>query len=240
MIRAFSLAFGQMSDPALRRYLGVSAACTIAAFLVIWGFGLFLLITKVQIPSFDLFGYEIALNTFTDVLGAIILFLLLGLMFPSLLMVVVGFFLEDVAQVVEDRHYPSLGRARDQTIAETIRITLKFAGLSIVLNLLALPVFLLLLFVPPFNLFVFYALNGYLLGREYYELVAYRRLAPPVADRMRRAVGAKLFLVGVVFAVLMSVPVLNLIVPIVATAVMVHLIQAWCGQFGQVQSGGAI
>ena len=94
--------------------------------------------------------------------------------------------------------------------------------------------------MPPFNLFVFYALNGYLLGREYYELVAYRRLAPPVADRMRRAVGAKLFLVGVVFAVLMSVPVLNLIVPIVATAVMVHLIQAWCGQFGQVQSGGAI
>ena len=144
-----------------------------------------------------------------------------------MLIVIVGFLLDDAAQVVEDRHYPHLGQARDQTVSETIRITLKFAGLSILLNLLALPLFLLLLFVPPFNLFVFYALNGYLLGREYYELVAYRRLAPPVANRLRQMYAVRLFMVGVVIAVLMSVPVLNLIVPIVATAAMVHLVYEW-------------
>jgi uncharacterized protein involved in cysteine biosynthesis len=143
------------------------------------------------------------------------------------LIVIVSFFLDDAAGVVEERHYTHLGPARDQTVSETIRITLKFAALSIVLNLLALPLFLLLLFIPPFNLFVFYGLNGYLLGREYYELVAYRRLAPPAADRLRRSVAVKLFMVGIVIAVLMSVPVLNLIVPIVATAAMVHLVHDW-------------
>lgn len=227
MFRAFSLAFGQLSDPALKRYIGLSAVCTLAAFLVIWGFGLFLLFATTEVPTFELFGYTIALDAFADILGAILLFLLLGLMFPSLLIVIVSFFLEDAVKVVEERHYPGLGPARDQTVTETIRITLKFAGLSIVLNLLALPLFLLLLFIPPFNLFVFYGLNGYLLGREYYELVAYRRLAPQTADRLRRTVAVKLFVVGVVIAVLMSVPVLNLIVPIVATAAMVHLVQDW-------------
>jgi len=227
MIRAFSLAFQQLSDPRLGRYVGLSAACTLAAFLVVWGFGLFLLFTNTEVPSFEVWGYTVALDAFADVAGAIMLFLLLGLMFPSLLIVIVGFFLEDAAQVVEDRFYPALGPARDRTVTETIRITLKFAALSIVLNLLALPLFLILLFLPPFNLFVFYALNGYLLGREYYELVAYRRFAPLTADHLRRTYAAKLFVVGVVIAVLMSVPVLNLIVPIVATAAMVHLVQDW-------------
>lgn len=234
MIRAFSLAFGQLSDPALRRYVRLSALCTFAAFLAIWGFGLFVLFTQVEVPSFELMGYTISLDAVTDWFGAILLFLLLGLMFPSLLLVIVSFFLEDAAQVVEERYYPNLGPARHQTVSETIRITLKFAALSIVLNLLALPVFLLLLFFPPFNLFVFYALNGYLLSREYYELVAYRRLTPPVADRLRHSVAAKLFMVGVIIAVLMSVPVLNLIVPVVATAAMVHLVQEWRQRAGGV------
>jgi uncharacterized protein involved in cysteine biosynthesis len=150
MVRAFSLAFGQLSDPALKRYIGLSAVCTLAAFLVIWGFGLFLLFANTEVPSFELFGTTIALDTFADVLGAILLFLLLGLMFPSLLIVIVSFFLDDAARIVEERHYPHLGPARDQTVTETIRITLKFAALSIVLNLLALPLFLLLLFIPPF------------------------------------------------------------------------------------------
>ncbi len=230
MIRAFSKAFGQLSDPALRRYLWISVGATLAAFLVLWGLALFAL-SITEIPSFELFGYNLALDGIADVFGAILTFLALGLVFPSLLMVIIGFFLEDIAQIVEDRHYPALGLGRDQTVTEVLRITAKFAALSIVLNLLALPVFLLLIFLPPFNLFVFYALNGYLLGREYYELVAYRRLEPVPAQRLRRVVAAKLFLVGVVIAVLMSVPVLNLIVPIVATAAMVHLVQDWRTRF---------
>lgn len=226
MIRAFTRAFGQLSDPALRRYLWISVGVTLAVFLILWGLGLFAL-RVTEIPPFDLFGYTVALDGVADVFGAIVVFLALGLMFPSVLIVIMGFFLDAIAQIVEDRHYPGLGAAREQNVTEVIRIVLKFAALSIALNLLALPIFLFLIFLPPFNLFVFYALNGYLLGREYYELVAYRRLSPVPARRLRRVCGAKLFLVGVVIAVLMSVPGLNLIVPIVATAAMVHLVQDW-------------
>jgi CysZ protein len=46
---------------------------------------------------------------------------------------------------------------------------LRLTVLTLLLNLLALPVYLLL---PGINLFLFLALNGYLLGREYFEVVA--------------------------------------------------------------------
>jgi CysZ protein len=226
MIRAFARAFGQLSEPALRRYVWISVAATLAAFLLLWGAAIAAL-TYTSLPSFELFGTAWDLDFVADLVGAIAVFLLLGLMFPALLIVIVGFFLDGVADVVEARHYPALGPARDQSAAEIIAITAKFAVLSIVLNLLALPVFLLLIFVPPFNFFVFYALNGYLLGREYFELVAHRRMDPQGAFRLRRAYGGPLFVTGVAIAMMTSVPGLNLIVPIVATAAMIHLVHGW-------------
>jgi CysZ protein len=226
MIRAFARAFGQLNEPELRRYVGISIAATLAAFLLLWGVAIAAL-TYTTLPSFDLFGWTFDLDFVADIAGAIAVFLLLGLMFPALLIVIVSFFLDGVADAVEGRHYPGLGPARDQGIAEIVAITAKFAALTIVLNLLALPVFLLLIFLPPFNFFVFYALNGYLLGREYYELVAHRRMDPQGALRLRRAFGGQLFVTGVVIAMLTSVPGLNLIVPIVATAAMVHLVHKW-------------
>ncbi len=233
MIRAFSLAFRQLPEPELRRYLVISVVATLVAFLVLWG-AVVAALSATSIPSFELFDRTWDFDSVADVAGALAAFVLLGLMFPALLILIVGFFLEGAAQVVENRYYPALGRGRNQSVAEMIVLMMKFAVLSIVLNLMALPLFLLLIFVPPLNLFVFYAVNGYLLGREYYELVAHRRLDPPAALRLRRAYGGQLFVAGVLIAVMMSVPGLNLIVPIIATAAMVHLVQGWNAQRGEV------
>ena len=87
------------------------------------------------------------------------------------------------------------------------------------------PLYLLLLFLPPFNLFVFYLLNGYLLGREYFEIVAVRRLDMATAKRLRRTYRGRVFMAGVVIALLLTVPLVNLITPIVATAFMLHVFE---------------
>ena len=84
---------------------------------------------------------------------------------------------------------------------------------------------LLLLFVPPLNLFVFYGLNGYLLGREYFELVAVRRFDVTVVGRLRRRYRGKVFMAGVVIAFLLSLPLINIVMPVVATAFMVHVFE---------------
>ena len=138
---------------------------------------------------------------------------------------VLSFLLEDIALAVEQRHYPDLPAARKQPVTEALRNALAFAGVTIALNLLLLPIYLVLLFVPPLNLFVFYGLNGYLLGREYFELVAQRRLDPTQMRRLRTGNRGRLFIGGVVIAFLLTLPVINLAIPIVATGFMIHLFE---------------
>jgi uncharacterized protein involved in cysteine biosynthesis len=108
---------------------------------------------------------------------------------------------------------------------ETVVSSLKFLGVMVVLNILMLP----FLFLGPLFPFVFYAVNGYLLSREYFELVAFRRVGPAEARALRKAHQGALFVSGVVTAFLLTVPVVNLLAPIVAVAATVHLFQRWRG-----------
>jgi uncharacterized protein involved in cysteine biosynthesis len=143
-------------------------------------------------------------------------------LFPGIAGLVVSLFLDRVAGAVEARYYPGLGAARRQGFGELFLGGLRFAGVSILLNLLALPIYL---FVPAINLVVFLLLNGYLLSREYFELVALRRAAPKDVTRLRKAHSMQMMLVGILFAFLLTVPIVNLIAPVFATAAMVHLFQ---------------
>ncbi|NQV56244.1 MAG: EI24 domain-containing protein [Rhodospirillales bacterium] len=226
MIKAFSRAIRQLTDPALRRVFIVGLVGSIVIFGALWGAVAYFLASG-DFFAYSIFGFEFSLNFVTNILGNMAVAILSWLLFPAVITIIVSLFLEDVAEAVEGRHYPGLGAPRKQAIAEIVWITVKFAGLSIILNILALPIILILIFFPPFNLFVFYGLNGYLLGREYFELVAHRRLDPARAHLVRVSFRGHTFIAGVIIAVLMTVPVVNLVAPIIATAAMVHLVQGW-------------
>jgi uncharacterized protein involved in cysteine biosynthesis len=75
-------------------------------------------------------------------------------------------------------------------------------------------------------LFVFYGLNGYLLGREYFETIALRRLSAGEAKELWRKEKRRIFAAGVLITVMLTIPFLNLVAPVVATAFMLHLFQA--------------
>ncbi len=147
-------------------------------------------------------------------------------LFPVGVTAVVGFFLEDVAGAVEQRYYPGRPAARQQPLLAMIWSGLRFACVALLLNLVLLPAYLLLLVFPPLYLLVFYSVNGYLLGREYFELVAYRRLEERDADELRRACRGRVMLAGVAMAFMLTIPVFNLVAPIAATAFAVHLFEA--------------
>ncbi|HZD25594.1 MAG TPA: hypothetical protein VE631_04980, partial [Alphaproteobacteria bacterium] len=70
---------------------------------------------------------------------------------------------------------------------------------------------------------VYYILNGYLLSREYFELVSLRHMDAKTVHAARKAGGLRLLTAGVGIAVLMTIPLVNLVAPLLATAVMVHL-----------------
>jgi CysZ protein len=132
---------------------------------------------------------------------------------------VVGFFLEGIAEAVEERHYPSLPPARKIPLATQIGDALRFFGLVVAVNLFALAIYLTLAPLAPF---VFWIVNGFLLGREYFQLVALRRADPLEAKALRNKHFATIWLTGTAMAIPLSIPIVNLFVPIAGVAVFTH------------------
>ena len=214
MITALARAFGQLTDPPFRRVIFKtflwSVALSIALFLAAaWG------VTKIQATGI---GW---LDGTIEFLGGGAAFIIAILLFPGLASIVVGLFLERIARAVEARHYPDLPAPRNQPLREAIWSALKLALITVFLNLLILPIYL----VPVLNIFVFYGLNGYLLGREYFELAALRRMDEPDARHMRRRHRTRVFVAGVVITFLLSIPFVNWFMPVIAAAFAVHVFE---------------
>jgi uncharacterized protein involved in cysteine biosynthesis len=131
-----------------------------------------------------------------------------------------GFFLDDVTDAVEARHYAGLPTAPRLTLAESLTEALAFLGVIVVGNLLALIAYVA---VPPLAPLVFVALNGYLLGREYFDLIARRRLGRDGARRMRRRHPLQIWVAGMLMAAPLTVPVINLAIPVLGAATFTHL-----------------
>lgn len=131
-----------------------------------------------------------------------------------------GLFLDDVAQAVEDRHYPGQGPVTKISLSDNLRDSLGFLGVMIAVNAVAL-----ILYLPagPLAPFLFWAVNGYLLGREYFQMAAMRRLGRAEASRLRRRCWARIWVAGTLMVVPLSLPLVNLLIPVLGAATFTHL-----------------
>ena len=216
MLAAFAKAFAQLGDSDTRRVIWISIAIAVLIFIGLWALVGYILVGT---TFFQLAWLEAAV----DLLGGLATIVVTWLLFPAVLSACIGLFLERVADAVERRHYPMLPPVRDIPVREIVVNTARFLAIMIACNL----VILVFLPFPVFFPFVFYAVNGYLLGREYFELVALRRADTAEVGALRDVYRGRLFVAGVVIAVLLTVPLVNLLAPIVGTAAMVHLFVAW-------------
>lgn len=66
-------------------------------------------------------------------------------------------------------------------------------------------------------------MNGFLLGREYYTLAAIRRVGRAEAKRLRSRNMGTIWLAGILMAMPLSVPLVNLVIPILGAATFTHL-----------------
>ena len=107
----------------------------------------------------------------------------------------------DVADAVEQVHYPHLPPAPRVSFAEAARDTLSFLGVLIGVNIVALLFLPLYWFAAPL---VFYLINGFLLGREYFTVAALRREGRQGARALRRKHAGAIWFAGVVMAVPLS------------------------------------
>jgi CysZ protein len=132
----------------------------------------------------------------------------------------ISLLIERIMTAVETQYYPLLPAPVPLSFWQGIAVALKFTSVMVVLNVIILPLYL----VPVLNVIVFYGVNAYLLGREYFEMVALRRLDPRSAQRLRHAHRLRFFIAGLVIAGLLTLPVVNLVAPLLAAAFMVHLV----------------
>ena len=225
MIKVFLIAISQLANKSLRRVIWFGLVGSAAIFmLLIFAISLILFGTNIFVFQGFLGLFNPILEFFTDLFGIALVLFLSCLLFPSVVYLIVSFFSEDVALAVEAELYPYLPEPRKQSKREIITVTIKFVIVSLVLNIFIIPVYAVLLPVSPF---VFYALNGYIMGREYFELVALRRVNSAEAQTLRRAFRGQLFLAGTVIALMMTIPIVNFLTPVIAVAAMVNLVEAW-------------
>jgi CysZ protein len=205
-------AFVEIFTPPFRAVLWKSLGLTILLLAAVW-FGLDRLagsLVRVETPW---------LATILGVLLGVGLVVGLVFLIGPVTSLVAGFFLDDMAAIVERAVDPAGPQGKPAPIGAAIMFALRYAGLSLIVNLIALA----LLFAPGINVVAFLGANGYLLGREYFELAAMRFRSPAEARAMRGHFEMRIFIAGLVVAGFLAIPVLNLCTPLFATAFMTRV-----------------
>jgi CysZ protein len=211
MLSAAGQAFRDMFTPPFRAVLFKCVGFTIALLVLLvvaieWTFSYF-----VQWPDW--------IETAIEWLGGLALVVGSIFLIPPVTSLIAGLYLDDIAALVEREHFPADPPGHELPTLQAIGVALRFFIVVLLVSLVSL----FLLLIPGINLIAFYLGNGYLLGREYFELAAMRHVPPAEAKSLRRANRLTVFLSGLVIAGVASVPILNLITPLFATGFMVRV-----------------
>jgi CysZ protein len=223
ILDAARLSLANLFAPETRSVFWKVLGLTILALVALW-FAVREVFIWLALPWIDTLmpGTPVWAGWLTFVLGifaSLGLALALALLLAPVTALIAGFFLDDVADVIEKRDYPNEPPGRPLPLGEAVAGSLKFLGVVILGNLLAL----VLLLVPGVNLVAFFLVNGYLLGREFFEFAAMRYRAPAEARLFREKHRSTVFLAGLLLSGFLAVPFVNLLTPLFAAGLMVHL-----------------
>ncbi|AMM86490.1 sulfate transporter family protein [Martelella sp. AD-3] len=225
LLSAARQALMDLIDPKMRgilwKVLGLSLLCLVALWFAIRSLFLWLAFPLLA-NLFPTMPEWTGWITFVLLIFAAVgLALGLGLLMAPVSAFVAGIFLDDAAEHIERLHYPDDPPGTALPVLTAMKEALKFLGIVILGNIFALA----LLLVPGVNLVAFFLVNGYLLGREFFEFAAMRFMGPAAARALRREKSLTVFLAGLVVAGFVAIPIVNLATPLFATAFMVHIVK---------------
>lgn len=161
---------------------------------------------------------------FVHILGSMGGMMIAWFLFPLLYPILVNFFDDKMAEAIERQDYPGLPPAQPPfwpTMLGDVLFSLKAIGL----NLLCLPLYI----VPGLGMMLYYALNGYLLGTQFFRMAAGRRVNAQEAVAMEQGARYSIWGTGIAISACATVPFLNLASPLLGVASMLHLFHALRG-----------
>lgn len=212
MLKMISTAFGRalasLKSGALIKILLLSMLINLAVLaLLVGGFTYF-------ITSINLFGlWDWLADWGLSFLAAGVAYFI----YPLLLPLIISFFATSIADAIEREEYPNLPPIQPPywpTLMQDLRFTLKV----LLINIAILPLYLL----PGVNILLYYVVNGYLLGVEFFHVVAGRHISRPESDTLKRTHRLTITLAGVAITASATVPFVNLVAPMIGVAMMVH------------------
>ncbi len=221
IFEAFFAALGQFGDRRFRSVLFKGIGLTILLLfgfsaLFVWAVGWFAG-DSVSLPWIGEVGWVD--NVWQWAAVPLVAILSIFLMVP-VASAITSLFLDEMAEAVEDKHYPALPPATDVPFSDAMRDTIGFLGLLVVANLFALILYLIFI---PFAPLIFWGLNGFLLGREYFTIAAIRRVGRTEAKRLWKRNLPTVWAAGVLMVMPLSIPIVNLLVPVLGAATFTHI-----------------
>lgn len=221
ILSSFSRALGQIGDKRFLRVLLIGVGLTLLLLIAAYA-GLLWLIELLLGPEtwIPILGEVTWVDDLASGASLLLMLVLSIFLMVPVASAITSMFLEEVAGAVEAKHYPALVPAAPIGFWDGLRDTLNFLGVLIAANLMAIVLYIIF---TPFALLIFWALNGFLLGREYFTLAAMRREGRAGAKRLRSKHAAKIWLAGVLMAAPLSIPLVNLFIPILGAATFTHI-----------------
>jgi len=206
-------AFGQLDD---RVFLGVLLQSVLLAALA---FLLLHVLTFWFVHSvMSLHGW---LAWTADILGTIGASILALWLFVPVAVLIGTFYIERIARAVERRYYPWLRPAMGESLAVQMWDGLAVGARILGLNVIAL---VLALLIPGIGLIAAWAIGAFAIGRGLFVAVAMRRMPRPAAEALYRRHRGAVLAQGGVMALAGYIPALNLLIPVIGTAAMVHVL----------------
>ncbi|MDZ7708918.1 MAG: EI24 domain-containing protein [Roseovarius sp.] len=221
---AFLKTLGQLGDRRFRKVLFLGVGLTLALLVTAYAGVLWIIQSAVgDTTVLPLIGEVAWLGDLLSGASLLLMVVLSVFLMVPVASAITSLFLDEVAAAVEDRHYPDLPPVAGVSFGEGLKDTVNFLGIILLANTLAL---ILYAIFTPFALFIFWGLNGYLLGMEYFTLAAMRRQGRAAAIRLRKKHRLTIWAAGVLMAMPLSVPVVNLLIPILGAATFTHIYHA--------------
>jgi CysZ protein len=211
MLAAALRAFRDTFSPGMRTVLWKALGLTVVLFIVV--------MVAVQIALSMLVGFPWPwLDTVVAVAAGLGLFAGMFFLMAPVMALFAGLYLDDIADLVERRDYPQHSPGTPLPTTQAILTGVRFGLLVLVVTLALLPTLLLGIGAVAMVL-----ANAYLLGREYFEMVATRHMPADEARKLRKENAPRVLAAGFIPAFLVAVPFVNIITPIFSTIYFVHI-----------------
>ncbi len=156
-----------------------------------------------------------------DFLGVIGASLLAFWLFLPVAAGIATLYFDQVAMAVERRYYPNLSPPASAPMTEQVWDGVAVAARVLALNVAAL---ILAVLLPGVGLFLAWGVAAYAIGRGLFVAVAMRRMPRFAAESVYRQYRGVILVQGAILAFAAFVPILNLLIPVIGTAAMVHVL----------------